>query len=633
MPLLQQHSPKRGSRESQGRRPRTRTGSSTSANEPIPRDVSSHGSSASSRSASIHAVEAETPLATEQDEQLPETTVAESAPESGEPAPPRKLTMEDRMDEHFMEILGYIRNNLKNLSEEQDRGIAQAWLEKLCGEALEGLQCKRSRNIYLFRLACQLAEPNSQLSPPFMEAPPKGNLVPAEIMFGLQKPEEEKPPDWMDEMTELEENVDITHISKDGRTYLATQKLPGGVGAFGYLAVTLAEDKPLWVKPGDGLIEPTSKTTRRKKKIRFCKGPARILPDEEAQQRRKLTAPSGRQKFEIIEPLLSKRCSPEERDKLFHFYDTLMEVILIEAETCGCGKGPRNEQIERLLATLEKDLREEGNETCLCEMLPTERRKYLLDMLYKRTEERKKEIEEREAALDQLEKLVKEPGIDDAEEEEETDEDLTEDLWSIAAGQGPSEENMKRLVAIYPPELVDRFLKLLSVWRQDMIRRCRNRHENIVAAMKKDLQAEVKLGLEKYKQARDAWMRVAKALQEVQAAERQAKEDKEMVDIIGKQTILKQARSRAKLVNQLIAEIKDAQRHFELERVRGQKLREQLNLEHQRNEEAKQMSEAAMAELRADADTLHNEIIAVESDLDEQAGRIRELKLLYEAIC
>ena len=44
-----------------------------------------------------------------------------------------------------------------------------------------------------------------------------------------------------------------------------------------------------------------------------------------------------------------------------------------------------------------------------------------------------------------------------------------------------------------------RFVELLVKWRQDMIRRCRNRHENAVAAMKKELKAEVKLGHDKYK--------------------------------------------------------------------------------------------------------------------------------------
>lgn len=39
---------------------------------------------------------------------------------------------------------------------------------------------------------------------------------------------------------------------RGGRTYLATRTLPGGAGAFAYLAVNLAEEEPKWLGGGEG---------------------------------------------------------------------------------------------------------------------------------------------------------------------------------------------------------------------------------------------------------------------------------------------------------------------------------------------------------------------------------------------
>ena len=66
----------------------------------------------------------------------------------------------------------------------------QLWLEKLCDEHLQGAELKRSRNIYLTRVACQMLEPDSALSSPFDKPPPEGKLTAAEITFKLEVPDE-----------------------------------------------------------------------------------------------------------------------------------------------------------------------------------------------------------------------------------------------------------------------------------------------------------------------------------------------------------------------------------------------------------------------------------------------------------
>lgn len=42
------------------------------------------------------------------------------------------------------------------------------------------------------------------------------------------------------------------HGDNEGRTYLATRTLPGGEGAFAYLAVSLDEEGPRWLGGGEG---------------------------------------------------------------------------------------------------------------------------------------------------------------------------------------------------------------------------------------------------------------------------------------------------------------------------------------------------------------------------------------------
>lgn len=41
-------------------------------------------------------------------------------------------------------------------------------------------------------------------------------------------------------------------VRKDGRTYVATRAMPGGQGAFAYVAVSLAEQEPKWLGGGEG---------------------------------------------------------------------------------------------------------------------------------------------------------------------------------------------------------------------------------------------------------------------------------------------------------------------------------------------------------------------------------------------
>lgn len=62
----------------------------------------------------------------------------------------------------------------------------KAWLEKLCGEAIVGVENKRNRNIYLSNLVLCMQE--GQLAPPFQISPAEADISNARQVFGLETP-------------------------------------------------------------------------------------------------------------------------------------------------------------------------------------------------------------------------------------------------------------------------------------------------------------------------------------------------------------------------------------------------------------------------------------------------------------
>ena len=96
------------------------------------------------------------------------------------------------------------------------------------------------------------------------------------------------------------------------------------------------------------------------------------------------------QVLENIRKLSEKRYSPEERDSLLQFYDDLLENIASEMQNCGCGKNVPDAHVQHLLEELQKELEDH----CECEMSLRERRVHMLQLLCKRTEEKKKAVSE-----------------------------------------------------------------------------------------------------------------------------------------------------------------------------------------------------------------------------------------------
>ncbi|CAG2060017.1 unnamed protein product [Timema podura] len=123
-----------------------------------------------------------------------------------------------------------------------------AWLQKLCGEAAIGEDCKRTRNAYLSHLVLEMQE--GRLMPPFLEYPPEGKLRLAVDVFGPESAIVKEPP-WLQAIAEGT-GADFIHSSKDGRTYLASRYLNDGKGAFSYMAISVADQEPLFVPLSEG---------------------------------------------------------------------------------------------------------------------------------------------------------------------------------------------------------------------------------------------------------------------------------------------------------------------------------------------------------------------------------------------
>lgn len=87
------------------------------------------------------------------------------------------------------------------------------------------------------------------LTEPFLKSPNKTDLTDAMEVFG-HLPPNVTTPDWLQELADAPDDDD--EGLRDGRTYLATRTLPGGEGAFAYLAVTLADEEPRWLGGGEG---------------------------------------------------------------------------------------------------------------------------------------------------------------------------------------------------------------------------------------------------------------------------------------------------------------------------------------------------------------------------------------------
>lgn len=97
---------------------------------------------------------------------------------------------------------------------------------------------------------------------PFESSPHEVDLSNAAQYFGVA-PSEIQQPDWFQDVIERgggagggdgARSEEAQDIADGGRTYVATRCMPGGEGAFAYVAITLAEDEPKWLGGEEGQV-------------------------------------------------------------------------------------------------------------------------------------------------------------------------------------------------------------------------------------------------------------------------------------------------------------------------------------------------------------------------------------------
>lgn len=154
--------------------------------------------------------------------------------------------LQERLDEDFIFILGFLKRFLSNVEREQHK-MAHRWLEKLCYEIYESVEGKRNRNQYLTKLLACLEAGN--LSEMFLMPPPSGNLP----LWETSEQNDVREADWVKILLETEEN-EIHVGGKDFQTYVSTKMLDDNSGACAYLAVSVANegDPNPWIQLADG---------------------------------------------------------------------------------------------------------------------------------------------------------------------------------------------------------------------------------------------------------------------------------------------------------------------------------------------------------------------------------------------
>lgn len=188
-----------------------------------------------------------------------------------------------------------------------------------------------------------------------------------------------------------------------------------------------------------------------------------------------------------MEKILARRKDPRERERVLTFYDVLMQNIADEIDD---KTTEENETVEGLLLQLINNLKEQDRYQEL-EVLDEKARRYeLLFMLFDRVKNRRAKIAEREEVLDDIEDRVMPKSFFDTSVLPQDKFEFPAAMWEQAINKVPTMKLIERLLAVYPVFIIERFLKLLSDYKEEIAMRMQKRHENIATQMKKELRKE-----------------------------------------------------------------------------------------------------------------------------------------------
>lgn len=501
------------------------------------------------------------------------------------------MSVEDKLDEDFLFYLGFTSGVMQKLKE-CDKPKAQQWLQKLCGEACSTISQKRNRNIFLSNLLLDLQE--KQLSGPFTQNPDDINFDDAASYFPALTTEIITPA-WVEELNEATPAADENDGSPDGRTYVATRAMPGGEGAFAYVAVNMS-DEPLWFGGGEGAF------------------------DNAMQEKFKEYVPPQTE----MEVILSRRKDPHERQRVITFYEVILQNIGDELD--GKITTQENTIVDGLMDQLIKDLQRRNEYAQYALMPDKERRVELLLLLFDLTYRRKRQTQTREEVLDNIGAELEQSFFEASGIAEENKYELPCAMWEYCINKPPTKKAITTLKETYPPFLVEIFLQLMANMKEEIAMRMQRRHVNIISQMKQELNTEsvkLKKRVDDIKQESDQMEAVLKAVRA--AREKQAKSYEEANKRKkGGETKLTGAYEEMK------AALQETQLGVEQESERGHMLAEQINALNAQTEMYNEISERTIMMTEETNMELMKNIKRMTATVKMHEGRLNQIMKMQQ---
>ncbi|XP_060866952.1 uncharacterized protein LOC132942518 [Metopolophium dirhodum] len=416
-------------------------------------------------------------------------------------------SIDDKVDEDFLFFLEHYNGAFNSLRSQSDKEICSKWIDKLTIETYKTTNEKQIRNIYLSQLILNMN--SRKLSAPFND-PPKPDKLSLDGVFkeitakpSLEAQKEKEIDDnkrkWSQFVRNREiEIIDLNHLSNDGRTYIACKTLPENAGLFAYVAVTMGDTTCGWVNTcGQPIPAPQVKPLDLKVDMsnvqnNECKKETRMY---------QLTAE--------IKSILLKRKAPEIRILTYEFFKKVYGSIEQEmlSEENPSNTACRDPYVEKLLEKL--IIESKG-----CENFdPHEFKKIkMLSTLKKRVKNILRDIEKRNNELYEIEVASTSALLTLTSPASTCTNSVSEMMWERALAEKPTNEVTNGLYKTYPACLVQVFLSILVRERQRIVLRLMEKQENLIVAMRRDLQTEIKCGIQYYKVARREWMDVMRVI-------------------------------------------------------------------------------------------------------------------------
>ncbi|KAB0800105.1 hypothetical protein PPYR_07985 [Photinus pyralis] len=497
-------------------------------------------------------------------------------------------SIENKLDQDFLFYLGFINEYLKNFKDEAELAHCNIWLKKLCGSPITADK-KRGRNIYLSNLI--LCMQDGKLAGPFLGNPNEVDISDAMQAFEHLSSNLAEP-GWLKEVADAPDLDD----PRDGRTYLATRTLPGGEGAFAYLAVTLAEAEPKWLGGGEGVFD----------RVMEEKFPEYVPPMSE------------------MERILLRRKDPVEREKVLSYYEALLQNI--NSELNEEVPPQQNDTINVLIDQLIEDLKRKQKYDTYAAMDDKQRRTELLLLLHDRVFARRQKTAQREEVLDEIEQRTMPLSFFDVSLQPEDVVELPATMWEQAINKYPNRKLMESLFSNYPHNLINKFIDLLANEKETIAIRMQKKHENISSQMRKELRKEGEKGRLKAEEAERFAQQVSLVLAKVKEAYQRRMDALQNLKDKKESNLTEQQR----LYEQLRAALYDTQRSVEEEAKRGRELTDQINFVNNQTEQMYQVNEEALRKAETDNIALMQNIKKLRNAVQNYEARMHQIQSLAQ---